>query len=135
MAVNLTKPYDAYIEEMVRHYVIAGLWTTPGMDGDLDDDGDQLENLDDKYGPEDMSDEAMASIEADCTAFVLSNWSDLRDMDPAQAGHDFLLTRDHHGVGFWDRGLGERGDRLTAASHPYGDSGFYVGDDGQVHVL
>lgn len=134
MRVNLTKPYAAYIAEMVRHYVIAGLWATHGWDGDLDDDGNQLENLDDKYGPEDMSEEAMASITADVTAFVMSNWADLRDMDPAQAGHDFLLTRDHHGAGFWDRGLGDRGDRLTKASHPYGDSGFYVGDDGQVHV-
>jgi hypothetical protein len=31
-------------------------------------------------------------------------------------------------------GLGERGDRLTAASHPYGDTGAYVGDDGRVYL-
>lgn len=131
MRVNLTKPYAAYIEEAVRHYVIAGLWA--GNDWDDQEDGNPTP-LDENYGPDDVSAEAMASIMADVTAFVMSNWADLRDMDPAQAGHDFLLTRDRHGAGFWDRGLGDRGDRLTKASHPYGDSGFYVGDDGQVHV-
>ena len=129
MRVNLTKRYAAYITEMVRHYVIAGLWTTTD---NMDETGG--DPLDESYSPDDMSDEAMASIMADVTAFVMSNWADLHDMDPEQAGHDFLLTRDRHGAGFWDRGLGERGDRLTTAAHPYGDSGFYVGDDGQVHV-
>lgn len=64
---------------------------------------------------------AQAEILSDCESFVTSQWNDLSDMDPAQAGHDFLLTRSGHGAGFWDRGLGERGDRLTDASKPYGD--------------
>jgi len=38
------------------------------------------------------------------------------------AGHDHLLTRGHHGVGFWDRGLGALGDRLTEASQAYGST-------------
>lgn len=44
------------------------------------------------------------------------------EMDPpeARAGHDFWLTRSRHGTGFWDRGLGELGDRLTEAAHGYG---------------
>ena len=29
------------------------------------------------------------------------------------AGHDFFLTQAGHGAGFWDRGLGVLGDRLT----------------------
>lgn len=31
----------------------------------------------------------------------------------ASAGHDFALTRNGHGAGFWDRGLGEIGDELS----------------------
>lgn len=37
-------------------------------------------------------------------------------------GHDYMLTRDHHGVGFWDRGLGELGDYLTAVAEGNGGS-------------
>lgn len=38
----------------------------------------------------------------------------------AYAGHDFYLTRQGHGAGFWDRGLGELGDKLTQAAKLYG---------------
>jgi hypothetical protein len=55
-------------------------------------------------------------------------------LTPAQIGHDFWLTRNRHGAGFWDRGLGDLGDKLTAAAHTYGESNLYVGDDGQVYV-
>lgn len=36
------------------------------------------------------------------------------------AGHDLWLTRSGHGAGYWDRGLGELGDRLTEAAKSYG---------------
>lgn len=37
-------------------------------------------------------------------------------LEPEQIGHDLYLTSNHHGAGFWDRGLGELGDRLTEAA-------------------
>lgn len=48
-----------------------------------------------------------------------------------QAGHDFMLTRCGHGAGFWDRGLGAVGDRLSEMSRPYGDVDLWV-QDGKV---
>lgn len=43
------------------------------------------------------------------------------------AGHDFALTRNGHGAGFWDRGLpGETGDRLTELAESYGSSAVSV---------
>ena len=36
------------------------------------------------------------------------------------AGHDFALTRNGHGTGFWDRGLGAIGDMLSNECKPYG---------------
>jgi len=53
--------------------------------------------------------------------FLVANWRDVRDLDPGQVGHDFCLTRNRHGAGFWDRGLGTRGDVLTKAAHAYGE--------------
>jgi hypothetical protein len=37
----------------------------------------------------------------------------LAKRDADSFGHDFYLTREGHGAGFWDRGLGELGDYLT----------------------
>ena len=36
------------------------------------------------------------------------------------AGHDFALTRNDHGTGFWDRGLGAIGNMLSNECKPYG---------------
>lgn len=46
-----------------------------------------------------------------------------------QLGHDFLLTRNGHGVGFWDRGLGDLGQQLTAAAQSYGSIHAFINDD------
>lgn len=40
--------------------------------------------------------------------------------DFSQHGHDFALTRNGHGTGFWDRGYGEVGLLLTDAADTYG---------------
>jgi hypothetical protein len=45
--------------------------------------------------------------------------------DETADGHDFYLTRNGHGTGFWDRGYGERGKRLTDAAHTFGDAGVW----------
>lgn len=48
--------------------------------------------------------------------------------DPSQAGHDFWLTRQGHGTGFWDRdddtyGTEELRDELDRASRCVGEVG------------
>ncbi|WP_087502374.1 hypothetical protein [Pseudomonas sp. SID14000] len=50
------------------------------------------------------------------------------------AGHDFWLTRGGHGSGFWDRGLGELGEKLTAATKTFGCLDLYLGEDELVYV-
>ena len=101
---------------------------------DFHSDNEELQNSDG------LSPELLASIEADCAAFQEANADDLDEaydehgFTLEQAGHDFWLTRNGHGAGFWDRGLGERGDRLTAAAHAYGTSELYAGDDGRLYV-
>ena len=50
-------------------------------------------------------------------------------------GHDFWLTSQGHGAGFWDRGLGDVGDTLTDSADGYGDMvGLYLDEEG-VQVL
>jgi hypothetical protein len=49
--------------------------------------------------------------------------------DSGQGGHDFWLTRNGHGAGFWDGDWPEEvGKRLTEASKKYGEVYLYVQD-------
>jgi hypothetical protein len=51
------------------------------------------------------------------------------------AAHDFILTRNHHGAGFWDTGrwLEPWASKLTTLSHSFGELSCYIGDDGAIY--
>lgn len=49
-----------------------------------------------------------------------------------QHGHDFALTRNHHGAGFRDRGYGDIGESLTEAAQAYGGASLYVDSDNRI---
>ena len=104
------------VSPMTRHYLICALWST--TDNSDEQGGDPF---DDNYDLEDIAEESIDQAEKDCQAFKQANAADLADWDDEQAGHDFWLTRNHHGAGFWDRGKGEVGRRLTAAVHRYSE--------------
>ena len=113
------------IDEFRRDYVICALWSSTG------DDGEPLDNGRDS---DDVSAATMATMREECAAFWAMNAADLEHLDAGQCGHDFWLTRNGHGTGFWDRGYPNGiGDRLTAASKMFGTVDLYVGDDGLVH--
>ncbi len=86
------------------------------------------------FGIEDFDATARVSMAKDCESFLDTYGHELTDIGPGQAGHDFWLTRNRHGAGFWDRGLGEVGERLTDAAHGYGECDLYVGDDERIYV-
>jgi hypothetical protein len=115
-------------ETFFHAYVDCALWSST--------DWDSGEPLDDTYGADDIAPETLASMRADCADFYASNsetWQ-AAGMEDDYAGHDFWLTRNRHGAGFWDRGLGAAGRALTDAAHAYGECDLYVGDDGQVYA-
>ena len=57
--------------------------------------------------------------------------------DPdGSAGHDFLLTRNGHGAGFWDGDWSDvngAADKLTMAAQSFECFGLYLGDDGMIY--
>lgn len=77
---------------------------------------------------------ATRKAEKACATFQRDNAADLaayeestgRDM--ASAGHDFWLSRNGHGAGFWDRGKAECLDRLDEAAKAFGECDAYRGD-------
>ncbi|MGJ4995715.1 hypothetical protein ACQR0Z_14915 [Bradyrhizobium sp. HKCCYLS3077] len=72
-------------------------------------------------GFDDLSADALAEIIADCEAFQRENEALLEAAyetpryDADRAGNDYWYTRNGHGCGFWDRGLGDIGDKLSDA--------------------
>lgn len=119
-------------DKATRHAIVTLLWS------EVDE---ASEPLDDNYGPEDVALESREAIREDVRQFlslvVVAASAEARRIvfrDLEQAGHDFILTRNHHGAGFWDRGYGDAGDELTRLAHTMGECYAYVGDDGKVHV-
>lgn len=100
-------------------YTQALLWSST----DTTPDGRDV-NLDEF----DLSTAGADTCRADCLEFFAANFEDLRTAADwpgyswAHAGHDFALTRNRHGAGFWDGDLpDELGDRLRAASQRTGE--------------
>lgn len=117
------------IEAMVTAYLECALWSST----ECDEDGENCRPLDDQYHVDDFSQGAVHEAREDCEDLVrmcLDEGTEL--LDAARMGHDFWLTRNHHGAGFWDRGLGEQGNRLTALAHSFGEVDPFTMDD-QVH--
>lgn len=104
-------------EEFLNAYIEAALWSS------ADDNGTAL---DENYGSSDIAPETLSKMKEDCEDFLLDN-IDIIKPDFAEAGHDFWLTRNRHGCGFWDGDWGkEIGERLTKASHEFGEFNLYV---------
>jgi hypothetical protein len=82
--------------------------------------------LDKLYGVEDIEPTMLAKMTEDCRRFQEKNADDIAawvgsDCTPEEmAGHDFWLTRNGHGAGFWDNNWEEEvGQRLTEASEAF----------------
>lgn len=87
----------------------------------------------------DINKEDLLKVKKDCEIFQEDNKKSLlvcyqkSNYSEASAGHDFWLTRNGHGVGFWDRGLGNEGDKLSEASTISGQSDIYLGDNNEIY--
>ena len=101
-----------YAVEMIDHYYDALIWSQ---------NGDTLPYIE----PTDW--------EGDVVEFFINNaelltttepWAN----DPGQAGHDFALTRNGHGAGFWDHGAVEAGNVLTDSALGFGEHHLEITD-------
>jgi hypothetical protein len=117
------------MDKFTEAYIVAALWSS--SDESTPEGGDPLDK---NYGPDDLAPETLRQMQADCAKFQAENARDIEGRDE-QAGHDFWLTRNHHGCGFWDGDWPtEAGDRLTNACKGYPEVSLYVGDDGRIYA-
>ena len=95
----------------------------------------------------DLSPETLERMVKDCDEFMHSDaWllicaalGDKLDFDGGadsrQGGHDFWLTRNGHGAGFWDGDWPEPyATQLTEAAKRFGTFELYLGDDGRIYT-
>lgn len=128
---DIVKVYEGYVEALLWSEMCRGTMQHEHV-SETPEECDRP--LDDDLTRDNLANETLMAILVDVINFCHNSWIDVMGLEPEQIGHDFLLTRNHHGAGFWDRGLGERGQRLTESAHAYGDTNAYVGDDGKVYV-
>jgi len=101
-------------------------------------------NLDSWASVSDIAPETLARMVADCAAFQASMGEHITEENrvhasewsaTALAGHDFWLTREGHGAGFWDGDWREpAATEMDNASKAVGGFDLYVGDDGKIHA-
>jgi hypothetical protein len=121
-------------DSFTRQYIATALWSS--NDESTPSGGYPLDK---NYGEDDIATATLADMIGDAQDFQ-RKYADLlqeaydsdvyvegHPYDESNAGHDFWLTRNHHGAGFWDRGLPKAlGQALTDAAHRYGEYYLFV---------
>lgn len=106
---------DRDLGVIVHSYLVCALWSSS--------DGTDIP-LDAIYDPSEATPETVKQAREDCERFLLlcdasgiflTEWSDL------SVGHDFWLTRNRHGAGFWDRGRGKVGKDATVIAQTFSE--------------
>lgn len=120
------------LDDFTKGYIAAALGVETFDDRPNCDEDRSYQDM--GYDADSIADASMDQIIADCQKFQADNqhlwegkttgheWS----IEEA-AGHDFWLTRNGHGVGFWDREeiWGENKDTLSDAADSYNELHLY----------
>lgn len=97
------------LDTFTRGYIECALWSS-----ELDD-----------CNAWDLTKSTLATMKRDCESFQSANAELLASEGTpslSHGGHDFWLTRNRHGAGFWDGDWPkEIGKKLTEASHAFGE--------------
>jgi len=129
--------YPCDLDNFLSAYIVTALWSSTD---------DESESLDRNYSADDLSPETRAAMAVECDLFLTLHGETIEeaietglvkcgpDFDAwGLAAHDFWLTRNRDGAGFWD------GDwpvpfasLLTDAAHRFGEVNLYIGDDGLI---
>jgi hypothetical protein len=95
---------------------------------------DNSDPLDQNYAIEDISPECMEKAQKDLNKFKELAGDLLNGLDSEQVAHDFWLTRNRHGAGFWDGDYLESiGNKLTEIAHSFGEVNLYVAADMRIY--
>jgi hypothetical protein len=126
--VKATKRLDPFTQQ----YAVTALWSS---NDESDESGG--EPLDNNYSINDIAPDTITKMAADCADFQkrFANLLTDSEIEAGKAGHDFWLSRNGHGAGFFDDDTIDKKfrDPLQNAARKYGEFNLYVGDDGLVY--
>lgn len=115
---------DEDLEDALEGYLQCALWT---------------EELDSDYDVDDF-DTLSVDLARDDVEKFLEELDDydlldelLNQMDYNSIGHDFWLTRNGHGAGFWDRDIEELGNEITKICSEFGTKYVYE-ENGKIYM-
>lgn len=115
------------MDKILNAYLVCALWSSTDEEGNP---------LDDNFGLSDLSENTKAQAMADIQLFLglceEEGIDPFEKLDSEQVGHDIWLTRNGHGAGFWDRGLGEHGSKLSDIAKSLGSCDIYAGDNNEL---
>ena len=117
------------LSPFVRSYIESALWSS------TDDAGNPLDG--EQYADAELAPPTIGRFIADCEKFMtaceqLPGFDAIRD---GHIAHDFWLTRNGHGAGFWDGDYPEPiATQLTDLAHSFGECDLYIGDDGKIYA-
>lgn len=113
-------------KDFFEAYCACAAWTATSDDGMVIASG----------MPDEVPEDVRTALEPDARKFYDDNhhlWAFEDGYGDPGAGHDFWLTRNGHGAGFWDRGL-KHGDVLTEKCKPYGGVDVWLDEAGFVQL-
>ena len=127
------------LKDFIKGYMVCALWSSTDESNEAGGDP-----MDDNYTIEDIEPDVACKMRLDCALFLAGNANDIAeycakidsrgDAPMEWAGHDFWLTRNGHGCGYWDRDLDkDLGERLTLAAQAFPECNLYIGDDNQIY--
>lgn len=112
-------------EEELDSYLETALWSST-------DEDEARTPMDRDYRVGDFTDGDRESARAELRMFMDRAEGMVLDGDTAHIGHDFWLTRNGHGAGFWD-GDYANGDALTALCKEFGEVNVWANGKGGVY--
>lgn len=125
----------------LQGYLTAALWSSTISDPEdakTEKDGDPFDR---HFSTDDFDPEALEDLTTHARSFWLRMWFYIdaekespHGRTPESAGHDFWLTQNRHGAGFWDGDWPTYGDQFTKLAHCYPELSLYVTEDGMVGV-
>lgn len=141
---DVLRQCEAVLDEFFAAYLETALWSS----NDPDNEGGGVP-LDRDHTPDDIDPATREAMRAECLAFLAAGALELIEAEPSprfgpdygrwgNAGHNFWLTRNGHGAGFWDGGWPENGDALTELCGwrtPFDERNLYIGDDGKIYQI
>lgn len=135
---------DSEIDIATYQAMVTLLWQAGEI---TDEDGNSTgETWDRKYNVSQFPKSQHDAMRAKLAAFMEANLVDLTSTGHVagiqnnvnavgRIGHDYVLTTAGHGAGFWDRGYGEAGDRLTEACKAERAEWYLMETDGGISCL